>query len=173
LPGAFLQASPQGEAAIVRAVIEGLPRKLPGKARVADLYAGIGTLSLPLAAHGVRVLAVEGAAEAAEALRAGAHRAQARVEVERRDLARRPLIPAELAPFAAVVLDPPFAGAAEQVAQIARSTVKRVVYVSCNPGALARDAKLLLGAGFAVAGAVPVDQFLWSTHLEAVVSFAR
>jgi 23S rRNA (uracil1939-C5)-methyltransferase len=171
-PGAFLQASPQGEAAIVEAVLQGLPQKLPGKARIADLYAGIGTLSLPLATR-ARVLAVEGAAEAAEALRNAAHHAQARVEVERRDLARRPLTPQELAPFAAVVLDPPFAGAADQVAQLARSAVPRVVYVSCNPAALARDAKALLGARFSVVAATPVDQFLWSTHLESVVVFAR
>jgi 23S rRNA (uracil1939-C5)-methyltransferase len=171
-PGAFLQASPQGEAAIVGAVLAGLPAKLPAKARIADLYAGAGTLSLPLATR-ARVLAVEGAAEAADALRAAAHRAQARVEVERRDLARRPLMPAELAPFAAVVLDPPFAGAPDQVPLLARSTVPRVIYVSCNPVALARDAKALLGAGFRVLAATPVDQFLWSTHLEAVVVFAR
>lgn len=171
-PGAFLQASPQGEAAITQAVLAGLPEKLPGKARIADLYAGIGTLSFPLAARG-RVLAVEGAAEAAAALQAAAHRAQARVEPLRRDLARRPLTPQELAPFAAVVLDPPFAGAAEQVAQLARSAVPRIVYVSCNPGALARDARTLLAAGWRVLAATPVDQFLWSPHLESVVVFAR
>ncbi|WP_027284829.1 class I SAM-dependent RNA methyltransferase [Rubritepida flocculans] len=167
-PGAFLQASAEGEAAITAAVLAGLPEKLGPRARIADLYAGLGTLSLPLAARGV-VRAFEGEAGAVAAL-AGAH---PRVQAERRDLARQPLLPAELKGFAAVVLDPPFAGAAEQVAQIARSTVGRVIYVSCNPAALARDAGLLRRAGFAVRAATPVDQFLWSAHLESVVVFAR
>jgi len=167
-PGAFLQASREGEAAIVAAVLAGLPAKLSKRARLLDLYAGIGTLSLPLAAHGV-VQAFEGEGAAVAAL-AGAH---PRVTATRRDLARQPLLPAELKPYAAVVLDPPFNGAPEQVAQIARSAVPHVVYVSCNPAALARDAAALRGAGFALREATPVDQFLWSPHLESVAVFAR
>jgi 23S rRNA (uracil1939-C5)-methyltransferase len=167
-PGAFLQASAEGEAAITAAVLAGLPEKLPPRARLADLYAGIGTLSLPLATRGV-VRAVEGETAAVAAL-AGAH---PRVRAERRDLARQPLLPAELKGFDAVVLDPPFAGAAEQVAQIARSALRRVIYVSCNPAALARDAALLRRAGFGLHAATPVDQFLWSAHLESVAVFAR
>jgi 23S rRNA (uracil1939-C5)-methyltransferase len=110
-PGAFLQSSPQGEAAIVAAVLAGLPERLPARARIADLYAGIGTLSFPLAAR-ARVAALEGNAEAQAALDAAARGADARVEARRRDLARQPLTPAELAGFAAAVLDPPHAGAA-------------------------------------------------------------
>jgi len=167
-PGAFLQASREGEGAIVAAVLAGLPARLGPRARLADLYAGLGTLAIPLAARGV-VSAFEGEAAAAAALA----RAHPRVRAARRDLARQPLLPAELKPFAAVVLDPPFGGAPEQVAQLARSAVRRVVYVSCNPAALARDAAVLAAAGFGVAAATPVDQFLWSAHLESVVVFAR
>lgn len=171
-PGAFLQASAPGEAAIIEAVLAGLPRKRSPRARVADLYAGIGTLSFPLAQH-VLVEAFEGDAPAAEALKAAANAAQARIRSERRDLARQPLLPAELKNYAAVVLDPPFAGAPEQVAQIARSKLERVIYVSCGPAALSRDAGTLRTAGFKLLAATPVDQFLWSPHLESVVVFAR
>jgi len=171
-PGAFLQASRAGEAAIIAAVLAGLPAKLPARPHLLDLYAGIGTLSFPLAARG-RVTAAEGSAAAAAALEAAANKAVARVRAVRRDLARQPYLPAELKAFDAVVLDPPYSGAAEQVAQIARSVVRHVVYVSCNPVALARDAGVLRGAGFAVTSATPVDQFRWSAHLESVVSFSR
>jgi 23S rRNA (uracil1939-C5)-methyltransferase len=171
-PGAFLQASREGEAAIIAAVLAALPAKLPARPRILDLFAGIGTLSFPLAARG-RVTAAEGSADAAAALEAAAHKAVARVEAVRRDLARQPYLPAELKAFDVVVLDPPYAGAAEQVAQIVRSTVRHVVYVSCNPVALARDAKALHGAGFRVVAATPVDQFRWSAHLESVVGFTR
>jgi 23S rRNA (uracil1939-C5)-methyltransferase len=171
-PGAFLQASREGEAAIQAAVLAGLPERRPARPRFLDLYAGIGTLSFPLSTHG-RVTALEGSAEAVAALDAAARKAGGRVEALRRDLARQPLLPAELKPFTAVVLDPPYAGAAEQVAQIARSEVGRVIYVSCNPVALARDAAALRQAGFAVIAATPIDQFRWSTHLESVVVFDR
>ena len=171
-PGAFLQASAEGEAAIVAAVMAGLPAKLGARPRFADLYAGIGTLSFPLAARGV-VEAFEGDAPAAAALTAAAHAAQSRVLPQRRDLVRQPLLAAELKAFAAVVLDPPYNGAAEQVAQIARSKLGRVIYVSCSPAALGRDAAVLREAGFRLEAATPVDQFLWSPHLESVVAFSR
>lgn len=166
--GAFLQASLEGEAAITAAVMAGLPAKLSPRARIADLYAGMGTLSIPLAARGV-VMAFEGEAGAVTALA----RAHPRVTAQRRDLARQPLLPLELKNHDVVVLDPPFAGAPEQVAQLARSVVRRVIYVSCNPAALARDAATLRRAGFGVVAATPVDQFLWSAHLESVVVFAQ
>jgi 23S rRNA (uracil1939-C5)-methyltransferase len=85
---------------------------------------------------------------------------------------RQPLLPAELKHFNVVVLDPPFAGAAEQVGLIARAKVASVVYVSCNPAALGRDAALLARAGYKVIAATPIDQFPFSPHLEAVVAFA-
>ncbi len=168
-PGAFLQASPAGEAGIIAAVLAALPRKLGPKARIAELYAGLGTLSFPLSQR-ARVSAYEASPEAVLALQAaaGGHRIQA----ERRDLDRRPLLPLDLKPFQVVVLDPPFAGAAEQVAQLARAKVPCVIYVSCNPAALGRDAAVLRQAGYRLAAATPIDQFPFSPHLEAVVAFA-
>jgi 23S rRNA (uracil1939-C5)-methyltransferase len=173
-PGAFLQASREGEAAIIAAVLAGLPAKLTARARVAELYAGCGTLSFALAER-VRVAAYEGDAAAAAALTAAVNAAKlpGRIEVQRRDLARQPLSAKELSAFAAVVLDPPHAGAAAQIGLIAASGVARVVYVSCNPAALARDAKLLHQAGYKLISCAPVDQFLWSARLESVVVFGR
>ncbi|WP_211257347.1 class I SAM-dependent RNA methyltransferase [Muricoccus aerilatus] len=172
-PGAFLQATPEGEAAIVAAVLEGLPRRMPGKPRIIELHAGYGTLSFPLSARG-RVEAFEGAQEAVTALNSAAGRAGARIKAARRDLARQPLLAPELNGAAALVLDPPFAGAAEQVAILARSTVPRVIYVSCNPAALARDLTAFARApGWRVERAVAIDQFLWSSQVEAVVTLSR
>lgn len=171
-PGAFLQASPAGEAAIVDAVLAALPRRLAGRGRIADLHAGLGTLSIPLAARG-RVAAFEGDAGAVAALSAAAGRAGLPLAATRRDLARQPLTVAELAPFAAVVLDPPFAGAPEQAALLARSAVPVVVYVSCSPAALSRDTKAFAVAGWQVAAATPIDQFVHSAQVEAVVALMR
>jgi 23S rRNA (uracil1939-C5)-methyltransferase len=171
-PGAFLQATPQGEAAIVAAVMAGLPAKLAQRARVADLYAGLGTLTFPLAAR-ARVAAYESGPEAHAALDAAARRSPGRVEAFRRDLVRQPLTVKELDAFAAVVLDPPYAGAIDQMPALAKSKVQRIVYVSCNPVALARDARVLHAAGWRLLAATPVDQFLWSAQLEAVAVFTR
>jgi len=171
-PGAFLQASPTGEAAIIAAVIAGLPARRVGRGRIADLYAGIGTLSVPLAQHGP-VAAFEGEAEAVTALGSAVGRSGARLAATKRDLARQPLLPAELDKFAAVVLDPPFAGALEQIGMLARSKVTTVIYVSCNPMALGRDIRVLAEVGFRVTQATLIDQFLWSSQVEAVVVLAR
>lgn len=164
-PGAFLQASAAAEQAIIDAVLAGLPAKLTAKARIAELYAGCGTLSFALAQR-ARVSAYEGNAAAVAALRAAA--GAVRVEAIQRDLVRQPLSANELGAFAAVVLDPPHAGALEQVTQIAASPVPVVIYVSCNPAALARDARLLREAGYRLDGSTPIDQFLWSARLESV-----
>ena len=171
-PGAFLQASPEGEAAIVAAVLAALPPRLPGRGRIADLHAGLGTLSIPLAARG-RVTAFEGEAAAVAALAAAAGASGLPVSATRRDLARQPLTPAELAGFAAVVLDPPHGGAPEQAALLARAPLPLVVYVSCNPAALARDGRAFAQAGWRVASATPIDQFVHSAQMEAVVAFVR
>jgi 23S rRNA (uracil1939-C5)-methyltransferase len=143
-------------------------------ARVADLYAGAGTLTFPLAAR-FKVLALEGNAQALAALKGGMASAglSGRVTPWLRDLAASPLSPAEQRGLAAVVLDPPRDGAPAQVAALAAGPVSRIVYVSCNPNALARDARMLHEAGFTLLSAVPVDQFLWSPHLECVASFSR
>lgn len=172
-PGAFLQASAAGEAAIIAAVLAGLP-KLTGKARVVELYAGIGTLTFALAAQ-ARVEAYEGFAPAVAAQEAALRRANlaGRISVSLRDLARRPLLVAELVGRAAVVLDPPFAGAGPQMKNLVASGVSRVIYVSCNPAALAADAVALRRAGYEVLAATPIDQFLYSDNLESVVVFAK
>ena len=156
---------------IVEAVLAGLPASRTTKARVAELYAGCGTLTFPLATR-VRVAAFEGDPMAAACLAAAARNA-GRVAVTTRDLARQPLAAAELAHFEAIVLDPPYGGAAEQMPAIASSGVRRVIYVSCNPVALARDAALLAGAGYRLASASAIDQFVWSSHVEGVIVFER
>lgn len=170
-PGAFLQASIEGERAIRAAVREAI-----GDARrVADLYAGCGTIALPLARAGARVHAVEGLREQLEALDRAARAAGLgpRVSVETRDLARRPLLADELKRFDAVIFDPPRDGAAAQAAQLAQSKVARIVGVSCNPATFARDAATLQAGGYALTHVVPIDQFLWSAHVELVGRFER
>ncbi len=166
-PGAFLQASASGEAAIIAAVLAGLP----AKGAAAELFAGCGRITFAARAPRTR-RGVEGDAAAAAALRSAANCAACRaaIEVQHRDLARQPLLAKELAAFSAVVLDPPFAGAAAQTAQIAAAKPPVVIYVSCNPATLARDARTLRQAGLSAdRRPTPVDQFLWSARLESVV----
>jgi 23S rRNA (uracil1939-C5)-methyltransferase len=160
-PGAFLQATEDGEDALVRAVHEALA----GSARIADLFAGLGTFALATNA----VYAAEASRDAAAALK----RAAPSTSVEHRDLYRRPLAGSELKRVDGVVLDPPRAGAAEQVAQLAASAIGRLAYVSCNPATFARDAKTLVDGGYALQWAEPVGQFRWSTHVELVACFSR
>jgi 23S rRNA (uracil1939-C5)-methyltransferase len=159
--GAFLQATADGEAALVA----GAGQALAGSARIADLFAGLGTfaLSLPDAKF-----AVEGARDAAASLLA-----TRRVQVAHRDLFRRPLTPEELSPFDGIVLDPPRAGALEQVRLLAASPVARIAYVSCNPATFARDAAILASGGYRLDWVRPVGQFRWSTHVELVSAFTR
>jgi 23S rRNA (uracil1939-C5)-methyltransferase len=173
-PGAFLQATVEGAAAIAAAVIAGLPEGLRPKDRVVELHAGCGTLTFAIAGH-ARVTAYEGDAGAAAALERAAGQAglHGTILVHRRDLNRQPLGEPELRDAAAILLDPPFAGALTQVEAIAASSATRVIYVSCNPAALARDAAVLRRAGFALLAATPIDQFLWSSRLESVVVFDR
>jgi 23S rRNA (uracil1939-C5)-methyltransferase len=170
-PGAFLQASAQGEAAIIAACLAGLSR-LAGKSRIAELYAGIGTLTFALVKHS-RVEAYEGAADAVAAQELAIRRSNlaGRIKLAARDLARRPLQAAELNGCAAVVLDPPYAGAANQMRFLTAAAVPRVIYVSCNPKALAADAYALKKAGYALLAATPIDQFPYSDNLESVVVF--
>lgn len=166
--GAFLQATPDGEALLVLAVCE----ISDGASRIADLFAGCGTFSLPLSAI-AEVRAVEGDSYMLDALDQGWRRASGlkHLSTEARDLFRRPLLSHELDKFEAVVLDPPRAGAAAQVDELTRSKVARIAYVSCNPITFARDAKVLVDAGFALDWVQVVDQFRWSTHTELVASF--
>ena len=172
-PGAFLQPSEAGEAAIIGAVLDALPEK-PEKAPIVELYAGIGTLTFALARR-VRVEAYEGNAPAVaaqeHALRR--HNLDGRIKLTRRDLARRPLQPAELKGRPALVLNPPYGGAAAQMRFLAAAGIPRVIYISCNPQALAADAALLRAAGYRLLSATPVDQFPYSENLEAIAVFAR
>lgn len=164
--GAFLQATPEGEAALVAAVRAAVGDVSP----VADLFAGLGTFTFALPG---RVYAAEGARDAVMALKAGAARAQRQVFAEHRDLFRRPLMPSELDRFGAVVLDPPRAGAREQAEQLASSAVPVIAYVSCNPSSFARDAKLLCEKSYRLDWVQPVGQFRWSTHVELAARFSR
>ncbi|KUJ78071.1 RNA methyltransferase [Ruegeria marisrubri] len=168
-PGAFLQATKDGEQALLQAVQEAVS----GAKRVADLFAGSGTFSLPLA-EDAEVHAVEGDAAMTRALEKGWRKAQGlkRVTVEARDLFRRPLMPDELTRFDAVVLDPPRAGAEAQVSELAQAKRPVIAYVSCNPVTFARDAKTLVEAGYRLNWVQVVDQFRWSSHVELTASFA-
>lgn len=160
--GAFLQATEDGEAALVSAV-----REAVGGARAtADLFAGLGTFALALSG---KVYAAEASRDAVLALKRAAHAAA----VEHRDLYRRPLEVTELNNFEAVVLDPPRAGAEQQVAALAASSVPRIAYVSCNPATFARDARLLVDGGYSLNWVRPVGQFRWSTHVELAAAFSR
>ncbi|WP_321335642.1 RNA methyltransferase [Breoghania sp.] len=169
-PGGFVQASAEAEAAMSRAVLEGIG----GAKRVADLFAGSGTFALRIA-HEAMVLAVESDKPAMAALDTAWRRASGLKTISQdvRDLFRSPLRPEELDGFDAVVFDPPRAGAKEQAAQLALSKVKTVVAVSCNPATLARDLRTLIDGGYALKWVLPVDQFLFSPHIEVVALLTR
>ena len=164
--GAFLQATADGEAALVAAVRAGTA----GARTVADLFAGLGTFALALPG---RVLAAEGARDALLNLRTAGARAGRTLIADHRDLFRRPYRTSELSRFDAIVLDPPRAGAGEQIAELATATCGRVVYVSCNPATFARDARALVDGGWRLGRVSPVGQFRWSTHVELVARFER
>lgn len=166
--GAFLQATADGEAALVTSVKAALA-PTPDMA-IADLFAGLGTFSLALPG---RVEAVEGARDAILSLQTAANRGLRLVTCAHRDLFRRPLTSAELARFDAIVIDPPRAGAKEQMAAIAQSSVPVVASVSCNPATFARDARVLVDGGYRLDWIQPVGQFRWSTHAELVARFSR
>jgi 23S rRNA (uracil1939-C5)-methyltransferase len=170
-PRAFLQATQDGEAALVAEVRRGLG----DAAMVADLFAGLGTFALSVAGDlpGRKVYAAEAARDLVLALRGAGNRLPGRIFPEHRDLFRRPLTPAELARFDAVILDPPRAGAQEQVEQIAASQVPLLLYVSCNPATFARDAARLGAGGYRIERVKPVGQFRWSTHVELVATLKR
>lgn len=172
-PGAFLQASMAGEAAILAAVLAGLPKLTP-KARIIELYAGIGTLSFALVQHG-RVEAYEGAYDAVAAHEVALRKANlgGRMSIAQRDLNRRPLMVADMLKAAALVLDPPYGGAGPQMKNLTAAGVKRIIYVSCNPDALASDAFSLQRAGYQVIAATPIDQFPYSENVESVVVFSK
>lgn len=167
-PGAFLQAAREAEAALSAEVATALAKAK----RVVDLYAGLGTFSFPLAA---RVHAVEGDGAASAAMLAAARGTgrAGRITCEARDLARRPLLPEELDDYDAAIFDPPREGASEQARHLAASAIPLVVGVSCNPATFARDARTLVDGGYELRRVVPVDQFVWTGHVELVAVFAK
>ncbi|MCL6697531.1 class I SAM-dependent RNA methyltransferase [Sphingomonas sp. NSE70-1] len=164
--GSFLQATEDGEAALVAAAREATA----GSARIADLFAGLGTFALSLEGQ---LTAAEASRDAVLALKLAAARSGRQVTAEHRDLYRRPYDAKELTAFDSVVLDPPRAGAQEQVRELAASPVVRIAYVSCNPATFARDAEILVGGGYKLDWVKPVGQFRWSTHVELAASFSR
>lgn len=166
--GSFLQATLEGETALVDAVRD----IVAGGAPVADLFAGVGTFAFALA-HNGPVTAVEAARDPILSLRRAANLRLLPVTCEHRDLYRRPLTAQELAAFSAVVIDPPRAGAEEQVRALAASTVPVIAYVSCNPQSFARDLAILVGGGYRCDWIRPVGQFRWSTHTELVARLVR
>ena len=164
--GAFLQATDDGEAALVDSVRQATA----GANRIADLFAGLGTFALSLEGQ---LTAAEASREAILSFKIAAARSGRPLQAEHRDLYRRPYDVKELAGFDAAVLDPPRAGALEQVRELANSTVPRIAYVSCNPATFARDAELLAKGGYRLDWARPVGQFRWSTHVELAAAFSR
>lgn len=167
---AFLQPSAAGEAALRQALLALLVKPK----RIAELYAGNGTFTFDLAKLG-QVHAVEGSKSSLQALELAARRAQLshRITAETRDLERAPLTLAELKPFDTVVFDPPRAGAKAQSEILARSAVRQVVGISCNPATFARDARTLADGGYVLSALTVVDQFIWSPHVEIVAAFRR
>jgi len=168
--GGFLQAVPEAEAAMVARAIEAVR----GAKKVADLFCGAGTFTFPLATVAT-VLAADGSGPGIAALKAGigSGPGMKSITAEVRDLFRRPLAPYDLRGCDAIVLDPPRAGALEQTRQLQGTKASVVVGVSCNPVTFARDARILIDAGFLLERVTPVDQFLWSAHVELVGVFRR
>ena len=168
-PGSFLQATHDGEQVLVGAVCEWLA----GAGSVADLFSGLGTFAFAMAGQGSKVLAIEAARDPHLACKSAAGRAQLPIHCLHRDLFRNPLLAEELDRFDAVVLDPPRAGARDQIERLAGSTVAKVVYISCNPSSWAKDARTLVDAGYRLKELRPVGQFRWSTHVELASLFVR
>jgi len=167
-PGAFLQATEHGEAALLDAA----GAILAEARRIVDLFAGCGTFTLPLARH-AHLHAVEGDAAMLEALDQGWRHAPGLkpVTTEARDLYRRPLLADELARYDSALLDPPRAGAEAQIAQIAAARLPRLAYISCSPVTFARDARHLIAAGYEMGAVQVIDQFRWSAHVELIAAF--
>ena len=169
-PGVFLQALPQSEEAMIDLVTAGI-----GKSKtVGDLFCGLGTLTLPIARK-ARVMAFDSDRAAIDALNEAQRKNQGLkpITAQVRDLFSDPLAPLEMKDLDAVVLDPPRAGAKAQCERLAKSKIKRVVMVSCNPATLARDLRILIDGGYRLDAITPIDQFLYSPHLEAVAVLAR
>jgi len=169
-PGAFLQAVPAAEAAMAAFAVDAAA----GARRIADLYCGVGAFTFPLASIAPVVAAdVSGASIAALTSAVATAPGLKAVTAQARDLDRRPFLAEELKTVDVALFDPPRAGAQVQSAELARSRVARVIAVSCNPATFARDARILADGGFRLERVLPVDQFLWSAHIELASLFTR
>jgi len=169
-PGAFLQATAAGEAALAELV----ETYCLGAAKVADLFCGVGPFALRLAQR-ARIVAADNDVAAIAALRRAADTTAhlKPIETQPRDLFRRPFTPDELKPFDAILFDPPRQGAQAQASALAASGVPRIVAVSCNPATFARDARILVDGGYRLTRVTPIDQFRYSAHVELVGLFER
>jgi 23S rRNA (uracil1939-C5)-methyltransferase len=160
-----------GEETLARLTLQALQ----GARRVVDLFSGVGTFALRIAEQ-AEVLAAEGDAEMLAALKQaadGAGGALKQVSTLRRDLLRTPLSSLEMKKFDGAVIDPPRSGARQQAEQVARAPIRKLAYVSCDPGSFARDVKILIEHGFTLTRITPVDQFRWSPHVEVVGALER
>ncbi|HLD95386.1 MAG TPA: hypothetical protein VI959_01940 [Alphaproteobacteria bacterium] len=167
--GKFLQASQEADTFMLERVEEYMPKTFK---RGADLFSGRGTFTFLMARY-APTDAFECEKVALQALEEGAKHSKNSVNAIKRDLFESPLTVEELNEYDFVFVDPPRAGALKQVQAIASSTLKQVVYISCNPASFARDAQILIQDGFELASVTPLDQFLWSEHLEVIGHFVR
>ncbi len=168
-PGGFLQATEEGQETLISLMLEALP----SDAKILDLFCGCGSFTLPASDKARSVHGIEGDESRVNALRMTVNSQMLPVSVETRDLFRRPLMPQEFLPFDTVVIDPPRAGAAAQITELAQSTIQKVIFISCNPTSFARDAKTLCDAGFNLGAITPIDQFRWSPHTELFAVLER
>jgi 23S rRNA (uracil1939-C5)-methyltransferase len=170
-PGSFLQATQKGEETLAALVLAALP---PQTKHVADLFSGVGPFALRIAERSA-VTAIDSDAPAIAALDLAVRYASGikPLKTMTRDLFRNPLSAKEMAGFDAVVFDPPRAGAEAQATALAGAAIKSVIAVSCNAQSFARDARLLIAGGYRLLSVTPVDQFIWSHHVEMVGHFQR
>lgn len=169
-PGSFLQATKEGEAALSRIALS----FLKNCENIVDIFAGCGTFGVAALSR-LNVHAVEYSVEMTNALRDSANllKGTKKLTTEIRDLYLRPLNEFELNEFDGAIIDPPRAGAKAQVEEVIRSSITKIVMISCNPATFARDARMLVDAGFKMGTVTPVDQFLYSPHLEIIACFER
>ncbi|MBL4739734.1 MAG: class I SAM-dependent RNA methyltransferase [Sneathiella sp.] len=168
-PGGFLQATEEGQETLISLMKQYLSKNK----NVVDLFSGCGSFTLPAGATSKKVEAFEGNEDMVAALQKSANKHMLPIVAQYRDLFRRPLIFDELNKFDTAIIDPPRAGATAQVAELAMSKISTIIFISCNPNSFARDAKLLLDGGYQLKKVIPIDQFLWSPHVELFSIFEK
>jgi len=166
-PNAFLQASHKADQVLADLMIQELPKSMM---RVADLFCGRGTLTLPLVEHADFVDGFECDKRSVETLKKQGIQG---LKAYFRNLFSEPLTSDELNQYDCIVMDPPRCGAEAQVKTLSQSQVSTIIYVSCDPHSFARDAGILGQGGYELTKVTPVDQFMWSAHTEVVGIFRR